>query len=277
MSSISRPLTVMVSFVLLAFAAIGLSRTGAVQPFRSLADRVFSPLDGAVHAVTAPLADFVTNAGSYGDLRSENQRLRDDNERLSTQINQLREAQAQTQQLNDLSQSAQLFPDADFVLGNVIARDPSNVHDAVLIDHGSNDGIQPGMIVMGKEGALIGTVSKVQATSAWVRLITDPDSDVNAEVQETRAMAVVSGQLGHRLQLEFVAAGTDVKAGDTVVTSGLGGNFPKALLIGRVSSVEGAPSDLFKRIQVDPAIRPGTLESVLVMTSFVPSRTGTGP
>ena len=90
-------------------------------------------------------------------------------------------------------------------------------------------------------------------------------------------MAVVSGQFGHALQLEFVAAGTDVKPGDTVITSGLGGNYPKGLLIGRVSSVQGAASDLFKQIGVDPAVRPGTLESVLVMTSFIPSRTGTAP
>ena len=67
-----------------------------------------------------------------------------------------------------------------------------------------------------------------------------------------------------------------LRRGDTVVTSGLGGNYPKALLIGRVSKVEGGPSDLFKRIQVEPAVRPGTLENVLIMTSFIPSRAGPG-
>src|SRR5262249_37809455 len=160
------------------FAGLGLSRAGAIEPFRSVADRVFDPVTSGVHAVTAPLADFVTNVGSFGDLRRENQRLHDENERLSTEVNQLREAQAQSAQQAALSQTTSMFPDADLVLAGVIARDPSNVRDQVLLDHGSNDGIKAGMVVLGKEGALIGTVSKVQATSAWVRLITDPDSDV---------------------------------------------------------------------------------------------------
>lgn len=274
--SLSRPLTWTISLLLLGLIALGLSRFGAADPLQSLAERIVSPLDAGVHAVFAPVADFVNNVGSYGDLRKENRSLQADNERLNAEVNQLREQQAQTGQLSALDQSAQLFPNADFVTANVIARDPSNIHDAVLIDKGTNDGLLAGMVAIGKEGSLLGTVSKAFSTTAWIRLTTDPDSDVNAEVQVTRAMAIVSGGLGHKLQLQFVAEGTDVKPGDTVVTSGLGGNYPKSLLIGRVSKVEGGPTDLFKKIQVDPAVRPGTLESVLVMTSFVPSRVDSG-
>lgn len=270
--SLSRPLTWTFVLLLLGFAGLALSRVGAVEPFRGVADRLFAPVESGVHAVVAPVADFVNNAGSYGSLRDQNRSLRDENARLNDQLSQLREEQAQASQLSALNQSAQSFPDADFAVAGVIARDPSNIHDAVLIDKGRNDGVQTGMVVVGREGSLVGTVSEAHATTAWVRLTTDPNSDVNAEVQETRAMAIVSGQLGHRLQLQFVAEGTDVKPGDTVVTSGLGGNYPKSLLIGRVSKVSGSAADLFKTIAVEPAVRPGTLESVLVMTSFVPSR-----
>ncbi len=274
--SLSRPLTWTISLVVLAVVTLGLSRLGAVDPLQSAAERVFSPISSGTHAVFAPIADFVNNVGSYGDLRTENRDLRTENERLSGQVSQLREDQAQAAQVSDLNRSAQLFPNADFQTASVIARDPSNIRDAVLIDKGQNDNVRSGMVVVGREGSLIGTVSKSLATSAWVQLITDPDSDVNSEVQETRAMAITTGALGHKLQLQFVAEGTDVKAGDTVVTSGLGGNFPKSLLIGRVSKVEGGPTDLFKKIQVDPAVRPGTLENVLIMTSFIPVRAGTG-
>jgi rod shape-determining protein MreC len=272
----SRPLTWTVSLVLLAIVALGLSRIGATDPLQSVAERVFGPISSGTHAVFAPVADFVNNVGSYGDLRTENRDLSAENERLRGQVSQLREDQAQATQAGDLAQSAQLFPNADFQAASVIARDPSNIHDAVLIDKGQNDNVRTGMIVVGREGSLIGTVYKALATSAWVQLTTDPDSDVNAEVQETRAMAIITGALDHRLQLQFVAEGTDVKVGDTVITSGLGGNFPKSLLIGRVSKVEGGPTELFKKIQVEPAIRPGTLENVLVMTSFMPVRADSG-
>jgi len=262
--------------LLLALGALVLARVGVAEPVQGLAERLFAPLESGVHAVAAPVADFVTNVGNYGAIRDENRNLRAENERLSSDVSQLREEQAQAAQLNELGHSAQLFPNADFALANVIARDPSNVHDSVQIDKGKNDGIAAGMVVVGKSGALVGTVTNALATSAWIRQLTDPASDVNAEVQEARTMAIVSGSLGQRLSLQFVAEGTDVKSGDTVVTSGLGGNYPKGLLVGRVSKVEGAPLDLFKKIRVEPAVRPGTLESVLIMTSFVPARGDTG-
>jgi rod shape-determining protein MreC len=275
--SMPRSVTWTLSMLLLAAAALGLSHVGAATPLVSLTGRIFSPIDGVVHALISPIADFVANAGDYGSIKKENSDLRAQNERLTSEVTQLREGQAQAQQASDLNQSTQLFPNEDFTSAGVIARDPSNVHDAVLIDKGTDAGLRNGMIVIGKGGALIGTIQRATATSAWVRLITDPSSDVNAEVQETRATAIISGALGHKLQLQFVDAGTDVKPGDTVVTSGLGGNYRKGLLIGRVSKVEGGPLDLFKTIQVEPAVRPGTLETVLIMTSFIPSRVSAGP
>src|SRR5947209_6240147 len=101
--SLSRPLTWTLSLLVLGFIALGLSRAGAPDPFRGAADRVFSPIEAGVHAVTSPIADFVTNAGSYGSLRKENSDLRAENERLNSEVTQLREAQARAQQASELN------------------------------------------------------------------------------------------------------------------------------------------------------------------------------
>jgi rod shape-determining protein MreC len=270
--SLSRPMAWTLSLVLLAAAGLGMARTGMASPFQSFFGRVFTPVEGGVHALTQPVADFIANAGNIGRIKQENQDLRAENERLKTQVTQMQEAQAEATQTADLQSAAQLFPNADFLDASVIAHGSDNIHDTVELDKGSSDGLQTGMIVMGKGGALIGVVYKTMSTASWVRLITDPDSDVNGVVLETRAMGTVSGALNQRLQLQFVQENTDVQAGDTVITSGLGGNFPKGLLIGRVSKVAGGQNDLFKTIAIDPAIRPDTLEEVLVMTSFLPAR-----
>lgn len=275
--SLSRPLAWTLSLLLVAAAALGMARIGLASPFQNLFSRVFSPIEAGMHHVTAPIADFIANAGSYGQIRQENQDLRTENERLRSQIAQLQEQQAEATQTAQLQQAAQLFSNQDFVDASVIAHGPDNVHDTIELNKGSNAGIQNGMIVIGKGGALVGTVYKTLATTSWVRLITDPDSDVNAMVLETRVMGTISGTLNHRLQLQFVETTADVAAGDTVITSGLGGNYPKGLLIGRVAKVEGGPNDLFKKITVDPAIHPETLEGVLVMLSFVPVRGTTSP
>ena len=270
--SLSRPVAWTLSLVLLAAAALGMSRTGMASPLQSVFGRIFSPVEGGVHAVTQPVADFIANAGSIGQIKQENQDLRAENERLRTQVTQLQEAQAEATQQADLQSAAQLFPNQDFAQANVIAHGSDNIHTTFELDKGSGDGIQAGMIVMGKGGALIGTVYQTTATTCWVRSITDPDSDVNGEVLETRAMGTVTGGLNQQMQLQFVQENTDVQAGDTVITSGLGGNYPKGLLIGRVSKVSGGANALFKTITIDPAIRPDTLEGVLIMTSFLPAR-----
>jgi rod shape-determining protein MreC len=131
------------------------------------------------------------------------------------------------------------------------------------------------MPVLGHGGALVGTVERVQEGMSWVRLITDPESDVNAVIQESRALALASGEAGGRLSMEFLAEGIEVKPGDTVLTSGIGGLYPKDLYIGRVAGVDGGTLDVFKRARVDPAVRLTSLENVAVLTSFQPLKLGT--
>jgi rod shape-determining protein MreC len=67
--------------------------------------------------------------------------------------------------------------------------------------------------------------------------------------------------------MQFVSKSVDVKVGDTVMTSGLGGSYPAGYLLGRVSAVQGQPMDMFKRVSIEPAARLDNLEHVLVLTS----------
>jgi rod shape-determining protein MreC len=272
--SLTRPLTWFVSVFFFGLAMVLFSHAPGSAGFRGVTQLAASPIEDSFHAVLSPVAEFVTNISTYGDLRTQNQRIVADNERLTVEVAQLQEQVTQNSQLGDLAQVAHQQPTARYVSANVVARDPSSLHDQIEIDRGSTDGLRNGMSVVGAGGALVGTVRQTLPTRAWVALITDSQSNVNALIQESRALAILRGSVDKRLTMQFVAEGTDVKVGDTVLTSGLGGGYPPSYLLGHVSAVQGQSVDLFKQVSVEPAARLDSLEHVLVLTSFTPPSGG---
>jgi rod shape-determining protein MreC len=267
----SRTLTWFVSVVLLAALGLVMSLTGAARPLQSAAQRAAEPLESAIIEATAPLADFVANAGRYGRLRSENRELRAENERLRSELALVREEEARTAELSDLLTIGNQLQGDQLTYAAIIARDPSAMRDVVAINRGTKDGVQNGMPVLGKGGALVGTVERALEGVAWVRLISDPRSRVNIVVQESRAMALAAGSADRDVRLEFLPQNAAVKAGDTVLTSGLGGAYPAGLLVGRVDEVVDGTAETFKRVTVAPAVRLASLETVAVLTSFRPT------
>jgi rod shape-determining protein MreC len=159
----------------------------------------------------------------------------------------------------------------------VVLRDPSNLREIIAIDRGRSDGLKTGMPVVTEGNTLVGTVTKVEDSHSWITLVTDVDSAVSSVVLESRAQGVVAGGYNHRLSMEFVDQQSAVQEGDTVVSSGLGGSYPAGLVIGRVTGVSGQRQDVFQRVTVEPLASLSRLETVLVMTTFQPTRVTSAP
>jgi len=269
--TLPRTLTWFLMVAVLAGVGLLMSLTGAAQPLQSAAQRIAEPAEAALRSLSAPLTEGLATLTSLRRLRAENRELRLENERLRVALAQAREDDVRAAALTELLRLGSQFGSDKLTVANVIARDPTPMRAVVLIDRGTRDGVQNGMPVLGKGGALVGTVERALEGNAWVRLITDPKSAANAIVQESRWSAVAVGGPDHTVRMEFLEQGAEVKPGDTVLTSGLGGVYPPGLLIGRVAKVEGGPLDVFKRVQVEPAARLSSLESVAVLTGFHPT------
>jgi rod shape-determining protein MreC len=254
----------------LAVFLLALSRANALGPLENIVLTVFSPLQKALTRVSEPAADFISDIRRTGELSDENQALRAENERLNAEVARLRENETRLQQLSQLLEVKQAHPDEQFLAANVFARDPSNVKEMVAIDRGKRDGVREGMAVVTEGGSLVGSITSVFDDYAWVTLITDPDSAISAMIQESRAQGVVSGSYSRRLTMEFLRQAAVVNEGDTVLTSGIGGDFPSGLVIGRVSAVESSRQEIFKNVTVEPLASLSRLETVLVLTSFTP-------
>jgi rod shape-determining protein MreC len=251
-------------------ALIAMSKAGALGPLENAVLTVISPVEKGLRNASDPVAEWLTNLGELNDLSSENKELRAENERLKGEVTRLRENESRLQELEKLLQVEQAYPDQEFLAASVLAKDPSNLKEVIAIDRGKGDGVREGMVVVTEGHSLVGTVTTVLDAYSWVTLITDPNSAVSAMVQESRAQGVVTGSYSRQLSIEFVAQGAAVKEGDVVITSAIGGHYPPGLVMGRVTAVQSTPQELFKKVAVEPLASLARLETVLVLTSFVP-------
>ena len=250
------------------------SRFAVFDPLENAVLVVTGPMETGLRDASRPIADFVNNVTDVNHLTNENQSLREENERLQSQVAGLQESEIELQELRQLNSIREPKPDDAFISASVFAHEPSNQQDLVAIDRGRTDGIEEGMIVMTRQGSLIGAVTRVLDDVAWVTLITDPTAAVSAVIQSSRVQGVVAGTEDGTLTMEFVEDTADVKEGDLVLTSGVGGSHPPGEAIGRVVEVRNAAQELFQSVRVEPLADLSRLEGVLVLSSFLPKEPG---
>lgn len=202
-------------------------------------------------------------------LREENAELRSRLEarlNLETQLNELRvENELLRRQLN-LVREAELR----YLPARVIGRSPDNWFETITLDRGLRDGVRKDMPVVTERG-LVGRVSRVTQLTATVTLLIDRGSGVGAVVGRTRYPGVVVGQhSGMPPRMQFFDRDAQVQPGDEIVTSGLGGIFPKGIRIGTVQSLEQRDYGLVKAATIQPYVDFGRLERVLVVMTPAP-------
>jgi rod shape-determining protein MreC len=207
----------------------------------------------------------------YVDLRSlrqENLRLQGEADELRRRIAYLEEQVLETQRLQGLLAMRETWR-AEFVTARVVGKDATNWFKTILIDRGSRAGLRRNLPVVSPAG-LVGRIVEVTPSSAKVQLITDPVSASGALMQRTRVTGIAIGNLDSGLRVRYLPLLADVVVGDNVVTSGMGGVFPKGIPVGRVTAVERKSGALFQEAVLEPAVDLGRLEEVLVLSDTVP-------
>ncbi|MFH1581791.1 MAG: rod shape-determining protein MreC [Pseudomonadota bacterium] len=152
------------------------------------------------------------------------------------------------------------------LVAEVIGKDPSPWFKTIIIDRGKSDGIEKGLPVLVPEG-IVGRVIDVSIHSSKVLLVVDQISAVDALVQRTRARGIIKGDSTTGDQCFFIYAlrKHDIRAGDTIISSGLDTVFPKGLRIGKVSEVVKRNFGIFQEVIVTPYVDFEKLEEVLVV------------
>ncbi|MDF1614011.1 rod shape-determining protein MreC [Desulfurivibrio dismutans] len=196
------------------------------------------------------------------NVREENRRLREELRQHKAATSQYREAVATNVRLKKLLELRESLPDPT-ITARVIGRDSSLWFKTITIDRGSSDGVERGMPVVTVEG-VVGQVINTSPNYAKVLLANDPNSAIDVIVQKNRVQGIVRGD-SDGFTLHYVLRTSDVAEGDHVITSGLGGVFPKGLPVGQVSEVVRARRGMFQSIQVEPAANFSRLEHLIII------------
>ncbi len=217
-----------------------------------------------VHGIGDIWRDYVDLRG----LREENKRLQHEAATLKRRLDQLAEQALETQRLQRLLAMRET-PQAEFLTARVVGKDATNWFKTILLDRGSLEGVRRNQPVLAPDG-LVGRVVEVTPGSARVQLLTDPVNAVGGLIQRTRVTGIVSGNLGAGARVRYLPLLADVVVGDDVVTSGMGGVFPKGIPVGRITAVERRSGALFQEATLQPAVDLGRLEEVLILTAMEP-------
>lgn len=228
------------------------------QPFATAGTWVATPFRGLGNW----LSGLGVNSADYVALKDQNQQLK---ERLAV----LEEAKLENDRIRALVDFAKA-QDVPTIGARIIGRPTDARQRSILIDRGSSSGVKKGDAVVAA-GGLVGQVVDVTPFDAQVRLITDSASGVAVLVQRTRANGIVRGALEGPLSLDFVETRLAPVVGDVLITSGLGGTYPKGIVVGDVTAVSAPQADLYAVITVASRVDIDRIEEVLVMTGTTTS------
>jgi rod shape-determining protein MreC len=151
----------------------------------------------------------------------------------------------------------------------VVGRDPSGWFKSIIINRGVDDGVAKGMPVVSPEG-IVGQIVTASYDYSKVMLFIDRSSAIDSLVQRNRTRGIVEGETETSCRFKYVLRKAEVNIGDTVVSSGLDGLFPKGLRIGEVKEISKNQPGIFQDVRIKPFVDFSRLEEVLVIIEEPP-------
>jgi rod shape-determining protein MreC len=229
---------------------------------------VISPVDAAFGRLTEGASSIVRDYMDLLHVREDNARLRIELARVKSDRARLAELEVENVHLGELLELKNALG-ANAVAANVIGSDATGLSRTLILASGTNDGLRPGMAVLANQG-VVGKIIAVSPHASRVLLINDHNSALDGFDQRTRARGIVAGLVDDGVILKYADRSQDIRAGDSVVTSGLDGIFPRGLLVGTIQSVRREGPGLFLGVRIAPAVDFRELEQVLILTQPPP-------
>ena len=241
-------------------------------------------VENVVQVVVTPVQKLFTNIGNgtsniFGyfsnidKLKNEIKELKKENAQLKEDLNKNEISSRENEELRKLLSLKEAFPELELETAQVIARDPSNWYNTFTIDKGAVDGINANQPVISVDRTLVGRISEVGTT--WSRVITvnDPGHSAGAEIVRSGEYGIVEGESaadeGGMCRLSFVSKNANIIVGDKVVTSGMGGIYPKGLTIGKVLDIRPDVQGISQYAVISPEADIDNLKAVLIVMNNI--------
>lgn len=247
-------------------------------PFKTVANVTVIPLQQGMNQIGGWMGDLKDNFSTMKQLKSENKKLREQVDALTTENNYLQEERYEFERLQELYKLDQNYAEYEKTAAHVIGKDAGNWFGTFTIDKGSKDGIEVNMNVLAGSG-LVGIVTDVGPTWAKVRSIIDDSSNISAMAISTSDTCIVSGDMAlmGTGQIAFSQMENNdnvVAVGDQIVTSYISDKYLQGILIGSVSEVNVDSNNLTRSGYITPAVDFKNIQEVLVITTTKAELTG---
>lgn len=250
---------------ILFFAAIGRFNAPLAN---SIVVNVLAPFQSVTSAVSSKCNDFRNYVYDVFYVYDQNRELKAQNDDLKLKVARTAELEAENANLRQLLNYKKANLQFDLLLANVIGRDSATWSSHIIINRGTDDGVQKNMTVITPDG-LVGNIHEAYASYSEVELITDPRSAVGSIVQraDSRVAGIVKGSADSNsaINMTNIPQNANIVEGDTIITSGFGGIYPKGIPIGSVAAIKNDSGGLLQYATLYPCVDFQKLENVAVI------------
>ena len=263
---------VFVAVVVSLFLVIFLAARGQLNPIltNSTVITALAPFQRAISWAGDKINGATTTVWEIATVYYQNKELKEEVFALRQQNLQAAEYVAENIRLQEMLNYKHAAVQFDLIPAKVIGRESSTWTSVISINRGSSDGIKPNMPVVTEKG-LVGVITDVSPVASRVQLLLDSRFSVGTLVQrpESRVAGIVQGNPSDAMlpQMINIPRNSDIIVGDTIVTSGFGGVFPKGLMVGSVATVKNDSGGLLEIAYINTAVDFQKLEDVMIITA----------
>lgn len=240
-------------------------KSGFFNNFKGFFYSISQPIQKPLWQAGDGVSDFFKGIFQGKKIKEENEKLKADYENLLFQNIIVDELKKENEFLRKALELG-LNEEFKLVLAEVIAKDISQ--DSILINKGLKDGLSQGMTVITEQKVLLGKVSEVSDKFSRVILISNSESFFPVTIQAAQATGIIKGRRNGQLSLEEIPQDKEIKEDDIVITTSLGGNFPKGLLVGKVKNIKKSDTEPFQKAEIYSFLNIQDIKTVFAVTSF---------
>ena len=241
---------------------------GNLSCFETVANNLVMPIQNGMTYIKNKISGNSTFFQDISNLKAENEQLKEENSSLEKQLRELENIKSENETLKEYLDLTEKYGEYKTIPAYIINKDISNYAKTIVINIGSNDGVEENMTVIGDEG-LVGHVISVTESTAKVQTIIDTSSAVSASMSTTTEAIVCKGTLEEKSALKamYIPTESNIIQGDSIETSGLGGIYPKGIHVGTVKKVVTSQNIIDRYAIIETAVDFDKLDSVLVITN----------
>ncbi len=255
----------------LVFGILSVVSAGRVSPVASFVNMLTTPIQSGISAVADFFSDFSDRMTRYDEVLEENEKLKSEISILRDELRSLGGIDAENKELRTALSLKERDSSFVFEAAEIVAKSSDNWASSFTINKGSTSGIAPDNCVITSDG-MVGFVSEVGPTWATVVAITDTTMEAAAIASRTREVASAEGDFelmsDGLFKLSYLSRDTQILKGDIIETSGMGGLFPKGIVLGTVVEVKTESHGVSKYAIVKPAVALDRVNHVLIIKSF---------